>query len=140
VADQGTYEIIEHTADAGVAATGATKADAFANIAAGMYSLLADPGCVEEREQREITVAAQDDASLLEKWLLELLFLTETELLLFRRFDVMIEDTRLHAITYGEPIDRTRHELRGDIKGVTKHMTAVEESEDGFRARVLLDM
>jgi SHS2 domain-containing protein len=140
VAARGTYEIIEHTADAGVAASGATKAEAFANMALGVYSLLTDPNLVEEREHREITIEAPDDARLLERWLIELLFLTETERLVFRRFDVTIAGMKLHATAYGEALDRARHELKGDIKGVTRHMTAVERVDDGYRARVLVDM
>jgi SHS2 domain-containing protein len=136
----GGYEVIEHTADAGIVAIGKTKAEAFAQAAEGMYSLLTDPVLVDEREYREVSVEAPDDARLLERWLLELLFLTETEGLLFRRFDVSIEGSRLRASAHGERIAPERHELRGDIKGVTKHMTRVDGTDGGYRVSVLLDM
>jgi SHS2 domain-containing protein len=134
------YEVIEHTADAGIAATGATKAEAFAHAAEGMYSLIADPGTVRDRDATKITVEAPDDARLLERWLLELLFLTETRRLLFHRFSVQIDERTLRAVAWGEPIDEERHDLRGDIKGVTKHMTEVTEADGAYRVRVLFDM
>jgi SHS2 domain-containing protein len=136
----GGYEVIEHTADAGIVAIGETKAEAFAQAAEGMYSLLTNPMLVHELEEREVSVEARDDTRLLERWLLELLFLTETEGLLFGRFDVSIEGSRLRATAHGERIDPERHELRGDIKGVTRHMTQVECIDGGCRVSVLLDM
>jgi SHS2 domain-containing protein len=134
------YKVIEHTADAGIAACGTTKAEAFAHAAEGMYSLMVNPADIRERAAREIAAKAPDDARLLERWLQELLFITDTDGLLFARFEVSIEDGQLKGVAYGEPIDRQRHELCGDIKGVTKHMTNVEEIDGGYRVRVLLDM
>jgi len=134
------YEIIEHTADAGVRALGATKAEAFANAARGMYSLLTDPDRVGESEQRQIHLEDADDGRLLERWLQELLFLTETEGLLFGRFEVAIDAGTLNATAHGERIDPGRHELRGDIKGVTRHLTQVTRRDGSYEVSVLLDM
>jgi SHS2 domain-containing protein len=138
--EQPPYEIIEHTADAGLVAHGGTQAEAFANIARGMYNLMTDPDLVEERVTREIVIDAPNEARLLERWLEELLFVTDVDGLLFRDFDVSIEGTTLRATARGEPIDPERHELRGDIKGVTRHMTAVEARDGGYCVRVLLDV
>lgn len=140
MARRADYEIIEHTADIGVAASGRTQAEAFAHMAEGVYSVITDPQRIGERERREITVEAPDESRLLERWIQELLFLTETEGLLFRRFDVSIDGLRLHAKAYGEHLDRERHELRADIKGVTRHLTQVERNDHGYRVRVLLDI
>jgi SHS2 domain-containing protein len=99
-----------------------------------------DPDTIIERERRDVEVQGPDDVHLLERWLQELLFLTETERLLFTRFDVTVEAGVLRATAHGEPIDQDRHELRGDIKGVTRHMTDVTESRGGYEVRVLVDM
>lgn len=88
------YEILEHTADAGVVAHGATMAEAFEHAAEGMYALLVDPGGVRESVERAVDIAASDEPHLLAAWLLELLFLTDSERLLFRRFDVASRTTR----------------------------------------------
>ncbi len=134
------YEILEHTADAGVVAHGATMAEAFEHAAEGMYALLVDPGGVRESVERAVDIAASDEPHLLAAWLLELLFLTDSERLLFRRFDVAISDHALHGRAWGEPIDPGRHDLRGDIKGVTRHIMEVVPEDSGWRVRVLFDM
>lgn len=135
------FELFEVTADVGVAARGPTLADAFAQAARGMYSLMVDLESVREQGSRELEVSAQDLEHLIERWLLELLFLTESERLLFSRFDVTLdaEDT-LRATVHGEPIDLERHELGTEVKAVTRHELAVRAIEGGYEARVIFDI
>jgi SHS2 domain-containing protein len=134
------YEVLEHTADAGIVARGATLAEAFEAAAEGMYALMVDPAGVREIDSRDVTATGTDEGQLLEHWLLELLFLTETEALVFGRFEVTIDGATLEARAHGERLDRARHAIRGDVKGVTRHLTQVEEEEGGYRVRVLFDM
>ena len=134
------FEIMEHTADAGIIARGATPAKAFAHAAQGMYALMVDLEDVRETESREVRVEAKDLPSLLTSWLLELLFLTETEGLLFSRFDVQIDGTTLAGRAYGERVDPGRHKLGGVVKGVTRHLLDVGEEDGACRVSVLFDM
>lgn len=136
------YEILEHTADAGIIARGATLAETFAHAAEGMYALMVDLDDVREVETRDMAVAGADLGRLLANWLVELIFLTETENLLFRRFDVTIdqEALSLRATAHGEPMDPERHSFGGAVKGVTRHLLEVEREDGGYRARVLFDM
>lgn len=134
------FEIWEHTADAGVVARGATLGATFAHAAEGMYALMVDLGGVEERESREIAVTGDDAERLLVNWLLELLFLTEVEGLVFCRFQVEVEDGRLRGRAYGEPLDPDRHVLGSAVKAVTRHGLEVVPEDGGYRARVLFDL
>jgi SHS2 domain-containing protein len=136
------FEIIEHTADAGIVARGATLADAFAAAAEGMYALMVDVGAVRETEARDVTAAGADACRLLEHWLLELLFLTETERLVFRRFEVDIaqDGASLRARAFGERLDPERHAVSAAVKGVTRHLTEVTPEDGGVRVRVLFDL
>ncbi len=131
------FEIFEHTADAGVIARGATLAETFANAARGMYAIMVGLDGVRETEVREIEATGDDRESLLVHWLLELLFLTDTEGLVFRRFEVEINDGSLRGRAYGEPLDAERHEPGCAVKAVTRHMLEVAPENSGFRARVL---
>lgn len=133
-------EILEHTADAGIVARGATLAEAFARAAEGMYSLMVDTAAVEERTARTIDVRADDPADLLVAWLLELLFLTEGEGLVFRRFEVDIQGGALHAAAYGEALDEERHAVGLEIKAVTRHLLAVQQQGTRVTVRVLFDV
>jgi SHS2 domain-containing protein len=135
------YEFFEHTADAGIIAYGRDLAELYANAGAGMFALMVELDGVEEREERVIEVEARDREGLMVNWLGELLYHLDAEEMLFSRFEVdEISDTRLRARAFGERIDRDRHELHFGVKAVTRHMLEIAEEEDGYRAKVLLDI
>ncbi len=137
---EASYEILEHTADAGIVARGPTLETAFAAAAEGMYSLMVDLETVRERTAREVETSAQDQEHLLSNWLLELLLLTEVENLVFRRFEVHVDAGRLKGTAFGEELDEERHEVRGMVKGVTRHMLAIQQVDAGYVASVIFDM
>jgi SHS2 domain-containing protein len=135
------YRILDHTADVGLEAEGATLAEAFANAATGMYSIMVHLDRVSERVQRPVEVEAEDAEGLLTAWLLELLFITEVEGLVFRRFDVQEASPRhLAAVVHGEPLDPERHPKGAVVKAVTRHGLEVGPIEGGYRVRVILDI
>ena len=136
------FEVFEHTADAGIVAWGETLADAFDQAARGMYSLMVDIDRVESTETRQIALRSPDRERLLADWLQELLFLTETEGLVFAQFDVRLDPSGcvLEATVGGEPLDVSRHEPAYDIKAVTRHQLKVEREANSWRVRVLFDI
>lgn len=136
------YESLEHTSEAGIIARGATLAEAFANIAEGMYDLMLELDGVEERESREIALEDQNSEALLVDWLLELLFLTETEGLVFRRFAVdELSETRLRARVWGERFDPERHRSHNVVvKAVTHYLLEIGREDGGYRVQVLFDI
>lgn len=135
------HRILDHTADVGLEAEGATLAEAFANAATGMYSIMVRLDRVSEPVQRRVEVEAEDAEGLLTAWLLELLFITEVEGLVFRRFDIQdASDTHLAAVTHGERLDPDRHPKGTVIKAITRHMMEVKETPKGWRLRVLFDI
>lgn len=120
------FEEIDHTADVGIRAYGATPEELFANAAAGMFSLVVDLETVKSVGEVEVQVAAEDLPGLLVKWLSELLFVHETQRLLFSAFDIRLNDTALRGHARGERIDKKRHELKLAIKAVTYHHLRVD--------------
>lgn len=141
VTQRPPYELLEHTADAGVIAYGESLAEAFCHAAEGMYSLMVDPSTVDERESRQVAVMAEDTEGLLIAWLLELIFLTETQDMLFRRFAIdEISPTQLQGWAFGEPLDRSRHPTGVGVKAVTRHMLEIAPEDGGYRVRVLFDI
>ncbi len=135
------FELIEHTADIGVRSFGGTIAEAFETAAAGMFSLLADPGRIRERQEFPVEVEAEDREMLLVEWLNELLYIYESRGVLLKRFHIgEISDNRLRGSAYGEPIDSVRHEIRTDIKAVTYYQLRVEQRESGWLTEVIFDV
>lgn len=134
------FQLIDHTADVGIAAFGESVAEAFAATAAGMFSIITDLDSIEEVLSQSISVEADDIEELLVSWLNELLFLFEVEGLLFRRFEVEIEDGRLRAVAFGQEIDPARHNIHTAIKAVTYHLLEVALEDGGWRTRVIFDI
>lgn len=136
------YEPLEHTAEAGIIARGATLAEAFANAAEGMYALVLELEGIEEREEREIALEGANYEDLLVDWLLELVFLTETEGLVFRRFEVdELSGRALRARAWGERFDTERHRSHNVmVKAVTRHLLEIEREDGGYRVQVLFDI
>ncbi len=138
---QPPFEILEHTADAGIVAHGGSLEEAFANAAAGMFALMADPDGVRPLEERRIDVEGRDHEGLLVRWLTELLYYLDAEEMLFSRFVMEeISGRRLRARAWGERIDRERHRLHFGVKAVTRHMLEVRPEDGGYRAQVLFDI
>ncbi len=120
------YEEIEHTADVGIRAYGKTASEIFGAAAEGMFSLIADLSAVEPKGEVEIRLQAEDLPKLLVAWLSELLFLHETQHLLFAKFEVHVRGKTLRALAWGEVIDRRRHGLKLAVKAVTYHRLSVD--------------
>ena len=136
------FEVIEHTADIGIRAFGIDLAGAFVNAARGMFSLITDLDKINEAIYRDVEVTAPDRETLLVEWLNELIFLFDTEQLLFKRFYIgALTETGLKARCYGEKVDKSRHELKRGIKSATYHMLKVEQKTDyEYRVEVLFDI
>jgi len=135
------FELIEHTADIGIRAFGATEAEVFQNTAAGMFSLICEPERILDSRCLEISVSAEGHEALLVEWLNELLYLHDSHSMLFSRFMIseMTEST-LEARACGENIDFRRHQLMTDVKAATYHMLKLLRTGDGWTAEVIFDV
>jgi len=135
------WEIIEHPADIGFIARGATLEELFANAAHAMMALACSPEGLGESERREIEVTAADHESLLFAWLAEILAIADAEQLFFRRAEVReLKNGRALGAVYGERYDKSRHQAGTYIKAVTYHQLRVEPTPAGWQATVYLDV
>ncbi len=135
------YEVFEHTADIGLHAYGSTLSELFIHAAQGMESLMVSPEQVRVEVSREVEVEGHDSVSLLIAWLNELIFLFDTEYLIFCQFEIeSLTETHLRGRASGEPYDALRHELSSAIKAVTWHEAAIEQTDDGYKARIIFDI
>jgi SHS2 domain-containing protein len=132
------YEELDHTADVGIRAYGASLEELYASAAAGMFSLIADLRKVRAVGEVEVRASADDPEALMVRWLSELLFLHDTQRLLLKDFDVHLNGLSLRAHARGEAIDKARHELKLNIKAVTYHRLRID-AKAGF-AEVIFDI
>jgi SHS2 domain-containing protein len=134
------FEVIDHTADVGIAAYGEDLKEAFANAAYALFSMMLDLEGVGDALCRQVEVTADDRSDLLVAWLNELIYVFEVDNMLFKRFDIgELNETRLRARCYGEKIDPERHKIKVGFKAATYHMLKIDEG-DGFRVQVLFDI
>jgi SHS2 domain-containing protein len=132
------------TSDLAFVARGATPGEAFAAAAQALLAAtVEDPASVAEREVRRIQLAEPDLDLLLLRFLNELVYLRDAELLLLRPRAVQVSvesEARLEAELAGERIDPSRHRLAADVKAATAHGLSVAHEPRGWEARVTLDV
>jgi len=133
------FQLIEHTADVGLIAYGETLAEAFANAAYGLFSIIAELKTVKETESRQLELDEEDSEALLFEWLNRLIYLFDVEMLLLKRFEVRdFDGHRLKVICYGEKYDPSRHQLKTGVKSATYHMLKVDKEKN--QVRVIFDV
>ena len=136
---QKRFELIEHTADIGLIAYGETLAEAFANAAYGMFTIIAGLDAVRETESRRVEITEDDWEGLLFEWLNSLIYFFDVEMTLFKRFDIIdLDGSILKAICYGEKYDPSRHHLKTGIKSATYHMLVVDREKN--QVQVIFDI
>lgn len=123
----------------GLVAYGKSLAEAFANAAYGLFSLIVEPSKVKEKESRKVTVQAQDTEGLLFNWINELIYIFEVERLLFKSFNITeFTGQSLEATCWGEKYDPSRHQLKTGVKSATYHMLKVDGEKN--RVQVIFDV
>lgn len=133
------FRLIEHTADIGLIAYGRSLAEAFANAAYGLFSIIAELKTVKETESRQLELSEEDSEALLFEWLNRLIYLFDVDMLLLKRFEVADFDGRgLKAICYGEKYDPSRHQLKIGVKSATYHLLKVDKEKN--QVRVIFDV
>lgn len=133
------FRLIEHTADVGLIAYGENLAEAYANAAYGLFSIISDLKRVKEIESHQVEARADDAEGLLFEWLNTLIYVFDVEMLLLRRFDIREFNGReLKAICHGERYDPSRHQLKSGVKAATYHLLKVDKDKN--QVQVIFDI
>lgn len=134
------YETFEHEADIGIRGFGSTMGEAFENAAKALYSVMVNISTVLPTEWRRIEASAPDTELLLVEWLNGLLAVSDTDRIVFSKFEVRISGNKLAGTAWGEPLDHARHEPHVEVKGATYHMLSVMEKQGIFTAQCVVDV
>ena len=134
-------EFFEHTADLGLRARAADLNGLFAEAGRALFSaIVEDLSTVVASQRVELRLTGGDKEYLLFDWLRRLLYHFDADHLLFSRFEVRVGDEGLEGAVWGEPMDRSRHEMNHEVKAVTYHGLKVEQTPDGWLAEVIVDI
>ena len=116
--------------------------DLFATAARALADVMVDPDTVPDDVERTLRLEARELDLLLHEWMSELIFLKDSERLIFPRAVVRVGAVppALTARLRGGRIDPARTGLRADPKAVTFHQFALEPRGAGWYARVVIDI
>jgi SHS2 domain-containing protein len=138
---QVTFELLDHPADIGFRARGATLEELFATCAHALVSVILDPSNIRPIESTSIPGTGEDLESLLVNWLNEVLYHVDGQRFAPGEFAVVrVGETSVDCTALGEPWDRERHPPRVAVKAVTYHQLKVEQTTDGWVADVYVDI
>jgi len=135
------WEHFHHGADIGVRGLGPTQAAAFEQAALALTAVVTDPARVAPQVAIEISCAAADAELLLVDFLNALVYEMATRRLLFGRVEVRLDEERLAARAWGEPVDVARHEPAVEVKGATlTALTVARQPDGGWLAQCVVDV
>jgi len=138
------YEYLEHTADVMFRAYGDSPGEMLGSAALAMFNAMIDTGTVRPQSTWKVELRAESLEQLAYDWLSELLFLMDSEVVVFSEFQVDLKQDgeiwRLEGLARGEGIDRSRHPFENQVKAVTLHQFRVEGGADGWMMQAILDV
>lgn len=135
------FEVLDHTADIGLIVYGEHLRALFENAGEAFFHLMTDLRKVRLRTERRIEIGKENVERLMVDWLTGLLYLHDVEHLLFKKFEVeSVGEDGLRARVKGEPFQEGIHVMKTGVKAVTYHQIEVRETEEGWRARIILDL
>lgn len=132
------YEVLPHTADLRIRATGRTPEELFRQALCGIGSVM-QPSAFEmpPTVRREIAVAAPDEPSLLVDFLSQALSLAQVNREVYTEvWFGELTARSLRATLHGVPVDG----FEKDIKAVTYHGVEIKESDEGYGATIIYDI
>jgi len=132
------FEILEHTADVGLRATAESVTGVFEQATRGLAEIAGIWRSTKLHEHR-ISVEGSDREAVLVDWLSEVLFLHDS-----RNFALSgvsldeVTETSARGRIWSSPLDGAETAIQ--IKAVTYHQLAVQETAEGWSATVFFDI
>lgn len=148
------HKFLDHTADVFFVARGNTLVELFEQCALAVEETMVELDKVKPIHKEKIMVEADKVDRLLFDFLDELVFFKDYKQLVFRKFEIKIEEPALvdgqggknkgtyslTCLASGEKIDPLRHNPKVDVKAITMHEFEVIKDNKGWKAQVLVDI
>ena len=139
-APAGGFREIDHSGDVGLEVWGTTLPALLQHATRGLCALMTF-SAVEPVTERRIEVQAESREDLLVDWLSAVILASATHGEIYAAADVVVsEDVVASGVVLGEPLDPARHALRFDVKAATYHELLMEETANGYHARIIFDL
>jgi SHS2 domain-containing protein len=138
-------EMLDHTADVGFELEAPTLEDLFEEARRALLMVVFERPPQEGEDEGEIRLSAPDLEMLLVRWLNELNYLIQDSGFVPVRAEIVIRKTRgagytLEARLCGTPLLLEEFRWQGEVKSATFHGLEITDNEEGWHARVILDV
>ncbi|KAL7716052.1 Protein archease-like [Entamoeba marina] len=141
------YQYLDHPADVILHSWGNDITEAFTEAATGMMGFMTDLKCIDNKEQRKISLTASNFEEALVKFLEEWLCVYSSDLFIGKTFKCTVFDDEdednihIECIADGEIFDLKRHQQGTEIKAITWHNLEIyDDEEDQTHIEILLDI
>jgi len=140
-----SYEYLEHTADAYIAAYGKNLIEAFESAALSMFDVMTEVKNVNPEVEDYVEVEGHDEYALLYNWLEMLLVKFDTNGMLYSKFKITSlsrtkDGFRLKAKIWGEKFNPAKHAQKVGVKAITYHRMEIIKDENKVTLRFILDI
>ncbi|MDH3580289.1 MAG: archease [Hyphomicrobiales bacterium] len=134
------WELLPHDADVRVHGWGPTVEAAFEQAALALTATVTNAK-VAGKTAVNVTCEATDVELLLVEWLNAIIYEIAVSGMLFGRFEVRIDGTRLEGTLWGEPTDQELHKPACEPKGATyTALHVAEEAQGRWSATCVVDV
>lgn len=143
-ASSSGFEVIDHPADMGLRCWARNPAELYAVAASALTCVLVDVDSTGNTAPLFIHLEAQDREALMYIWLSEILYYFDGEKKICSNFAVDLEETAakitLRAKMQAGDFNNEEHVVKTYVKAITFHQMQIEESAEGCRAQIYLDI
>lgn len=140
-----SYRYLDHGADIGLEAKSESLKGLFGETGKALFSLMVDIEGIQPEESLELELSESNLEDLIYEWISELLSLSNLKGQVYGEFSKLnISESNsgysLEATARGENIDPGKHELGAEVKAVTYQGLEINEIENGWRCRFVVDV
>lgn len=136
-----SFEIFDHTADAGIRVRAATLPGLIEPAARGLYAVIGEFVESTDEEAHRFAREGMDPAELLRDFLAELLLIFESRHRAASVLDVAAFDKHALDVSYRtRHVDADRSIYFREVKAVTYHDLAIRPIPGGFEATLIVDI
>ena len=138
-------EMLDHTADVGFAVRASTLEELFDEARRALLMVVFERPPHKGEGGRRVRLSAPDHETLLVRWLNELTYLIQDTGFVPTGAEIKLQKTEradlsLEASLAGAPLDLEEYGWQGEIKSATFHGLNVANDDEGWHARVILDV
>lgn len=113
------WQLFAHGSDMGIRGIGYTLSEAFEQASMAITAMVTDIEKINDIESVKVAVSAPEIELLFMDWINSVIYEMSTRKMLFRRYEVQLNNLTLEGTLWGEPVDVKRHQPAVEPKAAT---------------------